>query len=177
MAEENFIRLYQNVVEDGVCDALIEKFNNSDSVQRSSPIMDFTEINITQAGDDWKQYHDYLSYNFRQVIEQYRTELGAHWPAKYAFEEFRMKRYEPNVGKFDTHVDVGDYNSARRFLVLFAYLNDGDGGETSFDSRGIVIPRNRGSVLVFPPLWTHPHAGRVPQNDPKYIVGTYLHYV
>ena len=112
------------------------------------------------------------------MLEQYRTELEiTTWPEKYAFEEIRMKKYEPDIGKFDQHVDVGDYSSARRFLVFFAYLNDGVGGETSFDTMGINIPRRAGSVLVFPPHWTYPHAGRVCRNDPKYIIGSYLHYV
>lgn len=175
---ERYIKLYQNVIEPSVSDAMIELFNRQDSVQRSSPIMNFTEINLNQNREVWGQYTDYLTYNFKQVLEQYRTELEiTTWPEKYAFEEIRMKKYEPDIGKFDQHVDVGDYSSARRFLVFFAYLNNGLGGETSFDTMGINIPRSAGSVLVFPPHWTYPHTGRVCRNDPKYIIGSYLHYV
>ena len=174
---ERYIKLYNNVIDQSVCDAMITLFNSQDSVQRSNPIMNFTEINLN-SNKDWDQHRDHLSYAFRQVLEQYRTECDVTtWPSKYAFEEFRMKRYEPNVGKFDEHVDVGDYSTARRFLAFFAYLNDGMGGETSFDSLGITVPRSAGSVLVFPPLWTYPHAGRIPRDVQKYILGSYLHYV
>jgi len=175
---ERYIKLYNNVIEPNVCDAMIELFDKQDSVERKNPIMDFTEINLMQNKEVWGQHTDYLSYTFRQVLEQYRTECKiTSWPSKYAFEEFRMKRYEPNVGKFDKHVDVGDYSTARRFLAFFAYLNNGVSGETSFDDLGIVVPRSAGSVLVFPPMWTYPHTGRVPEMDPKYIIGSYLHYV
>ena len=35
-----------------------------------------------------------------------------------------MKKYERDSSFFLDHVDVGDYESARRFLVFFVYLND-----------------------------------------------------
>ena len=34
-----------------------------------------------------------------------------------------------------------------------------------------------GKLLMFPPLWTHKHAGTMPIKEPKYIIGSYLHYV
>ena len=48
-----------------------------------------------------------------------------------------MKRYEPNgVDEFHDH-DVGNHESAKRFLVFFLYLNEPQGGETDFPQRGI----------------------------------------
>jgi len=38
-------------------------------------------------------------------------------------------------------------------------------------------PCKKGSILIFPPLWTHLHSGLKPIDKPKYIVGSYLHYV
>ena len=35
----------------------------------------------------------------------------------------------------------------------------------------------KGTMLMFPPMWTHLHAGLKPIDKPKYIVGSYLHYV
>jgi len=34
-----------------------------------------------------------------------------------------------------------------------------------------------GRMLMFPPMWTHLHAGTKPIEKPKYIIGSYLHYV
>ena len=46
-------------------------------------------------------------------------DLGPDFPDKYAFEEFRVKCYRENsTDQFKDHVDVGDYNSARRFLSV-----------------------------------------------------------
>jgi len=45
-----------------------------------------------------------------------------------------MKRYVTGgEDRFDLHVDVKNYDTARRFLVVFFYLNDDfEGGETVF---------------------------------------------
>ena len=101
------------------------------------------------------------------------------FPEEFAYEMFRMKRYEPNgVDEFNDHVDVGNHASAKRFLVFFLYLNEPEGGETDFPQRGVTITPKTGSLLMFPPMWTHLHAGRKVTGDvPKYILGSYLHYV
>ena len=82
-----------------------------------------------------------------------------------------------NVDEFKKHVDVTDYNSARRFLAFFIYLNDNKGGQTFFPDYKIKINPVAGKLLMFPPLWTHLHSGLKPIKNPKYIVGSYLHYV
>jgi len=95
-----------------------------------------------------------------------------------------MKRYEPNgKDEFAHHVDVGNYQSARRFLVFFWYLNTvAEGGETTFEynknhTPWLTVNPNVGNLLMFPPLWTHGHTGQKPISGNKYIIGGYLHYV
>ena len=101
------------------------------------------------------------------------------FPAKYCFEEFRVKRYLDNgKDEFADHVDVGDHSSARRFLVVMMYLNDvEEGGTTDFPKLDIVIPPKCGRIVVFPPTWMYRHAGRPVIKGAKYILGTYLHYL
>ena len=80
--------------------------------------------------------------------------------------------------QFKDHVDVGDYNSARRFLVMFLYLNTVEvGGQTTFPRLGESVSPQTGRVLMFPANWQYRHAGLPPESDKKYIVGTYLHYL
>ena len=90
----------------------------------------------------------------------------------------RLKRYLPNgVDQFGNHVDVADLESARRFLVFFLYLDDNDGGSTTFPDYDVTSKCKKGSLLMFPPLWPWLHAGEKPIDKPKYILGSYLHYV
>jgi hypothetical protein len=120
-------------------------------------------------------------------MEVYKKDVGVDlmaWPENFGYEQLRMKRYLPNdQDEFKFHVDVQDYASARRFLVYFWYLNDvEEGGQTAFQlNRGqpvkLKVQPRTGRLLMFPPLWTHPHVAFKPVGGPKYIVGGYLHYV
>ena len=40
-----------------------------------------------------------------------------------------------------------------------------------------MIHPKTGSVLVFPSLWTFPHAGLPVKSGTKYILTTYFHYI
>jgi hypothetical protein len=182
----DYIRQYDNVVDESLCTRIINQFNDSDFIridQDKRP--SFYELNISKLYLDkvpeWRDVQESLSKTFIGVVENYMNSLdiAVDFPDKYAFEEFRAKMYRNNgCDEFADHVDVGNYNSARRFLVLFLYLNDVvDGGDTNFPVLQHSVQPKRGSILVFPPTWQYRHAGRPPISDKKYILGTYLHYV
>ena len=182
--KSDYICTYKNVLNKDQCQHLIDKFEDSPTQQTKTIVdnhMSFTEINISMH-NDWKEYTSIIFPKLRQVIDKYTKDVNIdnikQWPNKFGFEQIRFKKYEDNnEDEFKTHVDVTDYNSARRFLVFFMYLNNNDGGETTFPDYDISIKPEAGKVLVFPPLWTFKHTGEKPINQPKYIIGSYLHYV
>ena len=62
-----------------------------------------------------------------------------------------------------------DY-SPERTLTYQWYLNDDfEGGETVFTYPGYHVKPKKGSLLLFPALWTHSHIGLAPKNAYKYI--------
>ncbi|AMO42961.1 2OG-Fe(II) oxygenase [Cyanophage S-RIM50] len=183
---KDFIRVYDGVLEEGFCKTVIESFNSSDfeyfdREQRPS----FSELNISKKYLEndkvWMSIQAKLQNSFIDAIELYMKDLdlGPDFPSKYAFEEFRIKMYNNNdYDQFKDHVDVGNYNSARRFLVCFLYLNDVEvGGETNFPKLTYSVSPKCGRILLFPATWQWRHAGLPPLTSKKYIVGTYLHYV
>lgn len=154
---------------------MIQSFEQSDQKERvdhdAKPR--FTQVNFGQ--------NPYLVQRSRTAVDIYRELLGPrswHLPPLKYMEEFRVKKYDPETrDRFDEHVDVVNYATARRYLALLFYLNDVDeGGETEFPLHGKMIKPEAGSVLVFPPTWEYPHAGRPPVSGSKYIMSTYLHY-
>ena len=68
-------------------------------------------------------------------------------------------------------------NTISRFLSMFIYLTDNDSGYTSFSTRDIKIQPKKGRLLMFPPNWCYPHAGEKVTDKPKYIIGSYCHYM
>ena len=122
-----------------------------------------------------------LTSVFTDAVQLYVEDLDLYsdFPAKYAFEENRLKYYNNNeYDQFKDHVDVQNYDSARRFCVCFLYLNDVSlGGETNFPKIDYAVQPKCGRILMFPATWQYRHSGRPPVSDKKYIVVTYLHYV
>ena len=181
---EHFIRYYDNVIDENFCDELIEKFEQNEEAHlkiNNGDRFSFTEARLLDHMNIFEYEANQLKQLFMSCIDKYKQDCKVEpemFPQSVGYENFRMKRYMPDgTDHFDNHVDVGDYASARRFLVFFLYLNDVEGGETEFPQFNLKVEPKKGRLLVFPPLWTHLHAGRKPINKPKYIVGSYLHYL
>lgn len=187
---QNFITVYENVLTPNDCQTLIDKFEANPQCQKNELKQDknshwkmqFTQINFLE-NEEFAEQVTKLQPLFLQAINAYKKDhhIQPHqWPEQFKLEPIRMKRYLPNTEDgFGEHVDVSDYASARRFLVFFIYLNDDfEGGETSFKQFNIKVKPKQGSLILFPPMWNWLHqAHAVTGNNPKYIVGSYMHYV
>ena len=180
---KKYIKTYDNVLPMNLCKTLIDKFEQSQDQWVKTDLeghRHFTEININQH-NDWSNMVTGLYNVLKPYIAKYKEDCKitkTQWPDKFGFEQIRFKKYEPNnKDEFKSHVDVGDHASARRFLVFFLYLNNNFGGQTSFEEYDTVVQPERGKLLMFPPTWTYLHAGHKPLKTPKYIIGSYLHYI
>jgi hypothetical protein len=178
-----WIKIYPKIFSSDECAGLIEYFEAAKDHWVETKTLghrQFWELNLM---DHTGQSNMNLSIydKFKDIVERYKIDTKLHpkqWPVKYAWEALRLKKYESNIGNFLDHVDVGSYGSARRFLVLFIYLNDvKKGGETEFVNLDLQVAPECGNILVFPATWEYLHRGNVPVDQEKYILGSYLHYV
>jgi len=181
MVELNdLIHVYPNALSNDVCDELVSYFEHSVDKHEyvdNGGCPTFTQLNLTRNREDKEDIHNTLIrtvFNYRDRYYEYVCKDV--FPKKHSFEEFRIKRYNTNGNeKFDTHADVMDYSTARRFLSFFWYLNDvAEGGKTIFND--LEIKPAKGTLVIFPPLWMFPHKGEPPISGPKYLLSTYLHY-
>ena len=185
----DYIKTYDDMVDKSFCSEIIEQFESDSEHQVFIDRLQcptFTELNISQrylAKDvTWMSIQKQIQNHFVEAVSEYMEELDLRdieFPPKYVFEEFRLKRYIGGTEQqFKDHVDVGDHNSARRFLVCFLYLNDvEEGGTTDFPKLNLQVSPQCGRILVFPSTWMYRHAGRPVIEGNKYILGTYLHYL
>ena len=180
---DDLIHVYDDALDEKTCNFLVKVFDEESKhheVIENEGRPNFTQFNLTEncnSTDELKKVHDSVIKKVQKYQKKYYKFVDARvFPSEHSFEQFRIKRY--NTGGedlFDTHVDVSDYSSARRFLSFMFYLNDvSEGGETIF--RDKQITPKKGTLLVFPPLWMYPHRGDPPISNPKYIMSTYLHY-
>ena len=179
---ETYIRKYDNVITPELCDSLIERFENSPEQyeKQKQGEMSFTQIHLLKH-KEWSDDAGIIAKSLMEQVDSYKKScniIGNMWPEKFSLEPLRLKRYLPDgTDQFGNHVDVNSHDSARRFLVFFLYLDDNEKGSTSFPQHDIKSVCQKGSCLIFPPMWPWLHAGEKPINKPKYIVGSYLHYV
>ena len=179
---ETYIRRYDGVLGPKTCDRLIKRFeDNPDQYEKHKQgEMSFTQINLLKH-KKWADDTNSIGNVLMSQVDQYKKDcniVGNMWPEKFSLEPLRMKRYLPDgTDQFGDHVDVNSHESARRFLVFFLYLDDNEKGSTSFPQHDISSACTKGSCTIFPPLWPWLHAGEKPINKPKYIIGSYLHYV
>lgn len=124
-----------------------------------------------------------LYYVVDACYKHYQTiipkESSMFLPEKYTMEGFRMKKYDRDKGLFDLHVDSNDKITSDRFLGVLIYCNDvKSGGETVFNlgNKNLTIQPKCGTIVMFPPFWTYPHAALIPKSSDKYIISTYLRY-
>lgn len=172
----DFIRVYDQVFSDDYCEFLIDyidvgkpKFIDHELKPRFYELV-FAKSMVTECIDKISPY-----------LDHYVESVGCdQWlPQNFTYEFPRVKKYRKNTeDQFDTHVDVGDHLSAKRFLAFLVYLNDvEEGGETCFTGINKFIRPKRGRMIVFPPLWMIPHRGNPTISEDKYILSTYLHYL
>ena len=167
----DFIKVYDGAVPKTLCDSLISKFDSATKEQKENDNHKFVQVNINANLQLFQPEFQKLCTIFTSFAGDYQRRLKiTHFPKQNGYEQFRIKKYV--VGDyFKDHVDVGDYDSARRYLSLFVYLNDG-GGTKFFDKT---IESKPGTLVIFPPLWLFPHSSVI--TDTKYFLSTYLHYL
>ena len=177
---DEFIKVYNGVLDEKTCELLIHLFDISEhkKIINNNGTPNFTQLNINTYHSE---YVKRLSYITKEVLDLYKNELPDYtrwYPERLFLEEFRLKKYcSGNHDRFDLHVDVDHYDSAKRYLAFLYYLNDDfTGGETDFPYHSKKIIPKTGSVMIFPPMWMYPHAGLGIQEGSKYIMSTYCHY-
>jgi hypothetical protein len=175
----DYVQVYDATLSPAQCQELIAKFEAAPALQErltAERSYNFVEINVSR---HWPEVESRIHTVMMACFQRYWQSLkvGPNWPSRVNAEKLRLKRYMPGgEDHFPTHVDVTNHDQARRFLTAILYLNEPGGGETVFPQMDLKVPPAPGRMLVFPPLWTFPHAGLPPLDRPKYILHRYLWY-
>ena len=128
-----FISVWDNVLPSEKCQEIIDLFEESaehhkkteHTEYRSFTELNFFDPNLLETNSKFEDLSMELLKKVSEYVESYRRHNNiAFFPAQCNNEEVRMKKYfAGSQDDFKYHADVGDYASARRFLVCFFYLN------------------------------------------------------
>lgn len=167
---------FPNTLDNNQCKHVIDYFESHNKTKRDNELFKFDEVLIEDQSLSISLFN-IVNDKFNEFQDKFPEYI---FPAQYNFENIRIKKYE--VGdKFDWHVDVGDYASAKRFLIGMIYLNDNfEGGHTDFKlskDEILSVKPVEGKMVFFTPFWDNPHRGSVIESGFKYIINIYFHYV
>ena len=76
--------------------------------------------------DEMKGHFYQVVHRFQYLVSQYKKDVIADEckPFTYKYENFRVKFLRAGNQQHDTHVDVTNADTAKRFLAFVCYLND-----------------------------------------------------
>ena len=183
---DHFIVTYDDVLDENLCKNAIDMFNkDQDSVSRfDAEMASFNCVNITEEVEIkhntlWDPLNQQVLTSIKSCGEKYMIDKDCerYWPRQNALEQVKLLKYQHKTAdRFERHIDVGDHNSARRFLTYHFFLNDVEGGSVYFDDIDYEVKAKRGRLVFFPSTWTYAHSYMPPKDQDKYAITTYLHY-
>lgn len=119
-----------------------------------------------------------IARNLWVAIQYYRETFRWLWEWPGLCDTgFRVQHYSRGNGFYREHVDgsPGTSGTQERVLGAIIYLNSVEvGGETFFREHDVYVSAKRGSVALFPAIWTHPHQGMMAISDDKWIISTFI---
>lgn len=183
--QDSFIFIRENALAKDICREMIRRFESDQQSQYRGRIgQDFKEDpNIKQSTDlaisAHEHWQDISRELFRSLGASLREFSGAFPFFKGRFKDIGYNMQRTDVGEYyNWHIDGGSHDFADRQLVALWYLNDvpGPGGATEFMYQNVAVQPTEGSLILFPPFWTHEHRNSQLQQGVKYVATTWVSF-
>jgi len=200
----NFIHYKENALRPELCSKLIELFEShphlhirgsTGGLSKNNPSWkQDTEIGLNPdffvPGHAWYESLREFMISLSSEIEEYKKiysfftdEFGisgidgiAPWQVSPGFN---IQRYTPGEGYYAWHCETPNPipQFVTRMLVWMVYLNDVPDGGTEFKFQNLVTEARAGSVVIWPPYWTHFHRGITSPTTTKYIITGWCNFL
>ncbi len=143
------------------------------TVNQDSSIKKTTDL-VVSGKEHWKDIDRMLFQSLGKAIREFR-ETFPYFKGPFKDMGYGIQRYQPNE-YYHWHIDGGSHDFSQRQLVALWYLNDvpGPGGETEFLYQDVKIRPTQGTLVLFPPFWTHEHRAATVREGVKYIATTWV---
>lgn len=180
------IWIIDNVFSSKFCENIIAKFEADDRKAKGRTAdLSLEEYKIgtdllVSGLSGWEKDDEHLfktiSVNINELVSQLIAPFADDIIISFPFDRdtgYNIQR--TNVGGYyKWHMDSGGYVEVDRRLAMLIYLNDKGlkGGGTQFQRQGTLVEPREGRMIMFPPIWTHVHAGNVLEEGIKYIIFT-----
>jgi predicted 2-oxoglutarate/Fe(II)-dependent dioxygenase YbiX len=195
--EKSNIYIIENIIKDEDCDILIDFINTSKLIKE-----DYEKSqNVQHYLVDTKNYRSYEKINILKDMNHLLNKcmkdiifIMNRINKLIKFEAISRYEYRKIYGPTRTHIDgisniitsnekiffinkdyiQTDYKLIRNATLIFTLNDNYEGGELVFPYFDISIKLKKGSVIIFPPYWTHIHRSNPLKNDTfRYTINTW----
>ncbi|HEC19181.1 MAG TPA: 2OG-Fe(II) oxygenase [Gammaproteobacteria bacterium] len=179
----SFIFAIHNALTPDICQAIIQRFEANPDQQyegrvgqqatQDQGVKRTTDL-AASAQQDWKDIDQILHRSLGLALREFRQRYP-FFQGPFKDIGYNIQRYRPGE-YYHWHIDGGSHQFADRQLVALWYLNDvpGPGGETEFLFQELKIIPREGTLVLFPPFWTHEHRAVTLDEGVKYIATTWV---
>jgi Rps23 Pro-64 3,4-dihydroxylase Tpa1-like proline 4-hydroxylase len=179
----SFIFIRPNALPPSFCEEVVERFEahpehqhegRIGQVQAKDRSVKVTTDLVVSNKDEWRDVDQMFFRSLAVALREFR-ETFPYFKGPFKDMGYQVQRYRS--GEFyHWHIDGGSHEFSQRQLVALWYLNDvpGPGGETQFLYQDISVKPERGSLILFPPFWTHEHRAATLREGVKYIATTWV---
>jgi hypothetical protein len=180
----HFIEAFTGVLSGAECEAIIQRFEQdprrhpSRTATTDTPLVRSGTMLVLPRYPEWADICRRVSDITRACLDLYASRYPslkflAH-PENCVINPPIMERIEPGQG-YGYHIDAGPGGTHDRLVSGLIYLRDiTEGGETEFPYQKLRVPPKAGTLMLFPPFWTHLHRGNSPAKQVKYNLTNYV---
>jgi len=180
----SFVYMARNVLGNRSCEEMISRFEERFGDHRqgqlgqhgvAAPLIKST-VDVRVSGVEYWRDVDQLLF---QSLGSALTQISKLHPffLNNSFKDtgYHLQRYTQG-DYYHWHIDSGPGSFSQRQLVAIWYLNSVtcEGGELNFAYQDISIKPEAGSLILFPPFWTHLHRSAKLLSGSKYIATTWV---
>ena len=179
MNVQDYIKVYENVVSDKLCDDLMAtKFDYKSSSFSSHKEVNKDSKDRVIMDDFWirkdNNFYNLLKECFVKAVRQYESDF--HRFISKNITDFRINKYGTG-GFMSEHTDNIHHSHGQQWgyphVSVLLYLNDDyEGGE--FVVAGKEIKPNKGSSVVFPSNFIYPHEAKEVTEGTRWSVVAWL---
>ena len=192
MRIEHHIGIFENALPIAECNKLIDYFEEMKKLNNTMTRQQLNDFKAHEKSDEtlfmledmrvlrpmtttatvfltkfWECYREYASVYSVLLDVQTHGIMNMH-----------LQRTLPGQGYHVWHFENANVMTSNRVTAFSVYLNTVEqGGETEFLHQGFRAMPKAGTILIWPPTYTHTHRGNPPLSGPKYLLTGWTEYI
>lgn len=167
------VYIIENMIDESLCNSIIESINSSQLVNvpttNTQNVECYRVTKLNTNGLD-EILHDKL-IDIIKIIKILKPMIHIN---KYSPYDLRKVYGKTNLHQDGVHNDSINKQGIRSITIVAGLNDDYTGGLYSFPQQQLEFKLKKGSVLFFPPFWTHTHCvSSIDKGNFRYIFSTW----